>query len=759
MGMPTWWGERRYGIYLDSSLASVPAWSPIGSSAERYRSYLGEAGAGGRDGDRAGDRGGNRDGHDTVAEPLVEVLAHHRSRWGHLDTYDDFAPLLTFDEFDAESWAEFALRCGARYAALTARHHDGWCWWDAPGASRTMVDMGPRRNVLAEFAAACERNDLVLGAFYSLDDGASLDEDTAIVDEVAAAQACDLIDRFGVELLFSNVDRPVAERLTERGAHASRTFTDRLGGISDDVVLDGAIGQLIGADPAHHIASFAYEPPDQIVTEHAWQLCRPVGSSLCHNRTERDAHLLSAVDIVTTLTEVVAKGGNLLLGIGASADGSISGPGRAPLIGAADWIRGHDHLLQGARPWSQWGDTEAHYWTRDKALYVADVAGRGRFGLLGSGDQVVERITRASPGDRNDAAAREELPFDQDEAGVRLVARRPVRRPAREFPTVYRVEMSRREQAGELFDPAPPPTVALAGLLEGAERGSIVQLGDARYHGPARVPPGVTLRGLGPERTTITTHDGRVTVDADARLEHLSLKHLSLERHSLERLELPDAPESAQPGDDVAYDPTAVQLSFTGALATVLGCAIDGLVTVAANDVTIRATRLRRLRADDVHRLRLSHCGFEGDRWTTAVEIFGGGDNEIDSCEFAGYRRAIRVVEASGIEIAGNHIESHHCGVHLERADHAHVHRNLVISTMRAVDVDGGTGAVIDGNAVFDGDSGCVVRGGATDCEISGNHWERCRIGVLGWNAGEIHEFDDHAVDLDEPEHVFTTGP
>ncbi len=263
MGMPTWWGERRYGIYLDSSLASVPAWSPIGSSAERYRSHLGEAGAGAVD--RAGD--------DSVVEPLVEVLAHHRSRWGHLDSYDDFAPLLTFDEFDAETWADFAVRCGARYAALTTRHHDGWCWWDAPGASRTMVDIGPRRNVLAEFAAACERNDLVLGGFYSLDDGASPGEDPATIEEVAVAQACDLIDRYGVELLFSNVDGPVvsrvAERLADRGAHASRAFTDRLDGVADEVVLDGAIGQLIGGDPAHQIASFAYEPPDQIVTDHA----------------------------------------------------------------------------------------------------------------------------------------------------------------------------------------------------------------------------------------------------------------------------------------------------------------------------------------------------------------------------------------------------------------------------------------------------------------------------------------------------------
>ena len=64
--MPTWWNERRFGIFVHSNLATVPAWSPIGEYADWYRSHLGE----------------------DVADvwlhpkPMVEVLAHHRDRWG-----------------------------------------------------------------------------------------------------------------------------------------------------------------------------------------------------------------------------------------------------------------------------------------------------------------------------------------------------------------------------------------------------------------------------------------------------------------------------------------------------------------------------------------------------------------------------------------------------------------------------------------------------------------------------------------------------
>jgi alpha-L-fucosidase len=78
---------------------------------------------------------------------------------------------------------------------------------------------------------------------------------------------------------------------------------------------------------------------------------------------------------------------------------------------------------------------------------------------------------------------------------------------------------------------------------------------------------------------------------------------------------------------------------------------------------------------------------------------------------------------------------------------------------MRAVHVVGGTQAVIDGNAVFDGDSGCVVERGAAGSRVSGNHWERCRIGLLAWDAADVVVRDNHGVDLHEPEHATVTGP
>ncbi len=729
MRMPGWWAERRYGLYLDVSLATVPAWSPIGAPAERYRSHLGEV----------------PDRLAQPSDPLVEVLAHHRDRWGHIAAYDDFAPLLTFDRFDAEEWADLAVRAGAGYTVLTAKHYDGWCWWDAPRTSRTMLSSGPRRNVVAEYAAACERNDLVFGAFYALraqidgsTDGALIDGATA---DVIGSQLSDLVDRYGIEMLFSDIEgRSLGGSAGDGELHA---LADRLG---DRVVVDRAIGDLID-DPGNgradrEIDTYAFDPPAEII-DTPWQLCRPIGLSLCHNRTETEAHQVTGIDIISTLTEVVAKGGNLLLGVGPKADGTISDLDRAPLLDAASWIHAHDRFLRDAKPWTLWGDTGAHFWSSGARVYVADIAGDGHFAGLADADFSVEAVESVTPPTGRMVDDPSEVRFEQDRDGLHLLMPRSMSRNGdRTVPVVYRLDGAPRARAVELFEPAAQTRVALDTLFADARPGTIVQLGDAVYTGPATLPAGVTLRGLGPERTMISTVDGPLSIDAGGRLEHLTVS-------------------GAGPrGDGRGVEPDhEVTVRVTGAGATLLGARIDGAVEITADDTTVRATALSELRTDDAHRLLVSHCQFRGSRWSTAIEIVGGGDHEIDSCEFSGHRRAIRAIETTGIAIAGNHIEAHHCGVHLERAHHAHVHRNLMVSTMRAVDVDGGSHAVIDGNAVFNGDSGCLVRGGAAECEISGNHWERCRVGLLSWNAGPLREQDNQAVDLHEPDHVVVTGP
>ena len=146
MDAPTWSSEQRFGLVVQNSVAAVPAWAPIGYDARYYREYLGEDGSDG----------------------LVEVLAHHRDRWGHVERFDDFVDLLTFERFDADDWARLAADAGMTHVEVHARDPDGWCWWNAPGSDRTTVGRGPRRDVVSELASACDDRNLEFTIRYSL---------------------------------------------------------------------------------------------------------------------------------------------------------------------------------------------------------------------------------------------------------------------------------------------------------------------------------------------------------------------------------------------------------------------------------------------------------------------------------------------------------------------------------------------------------------------------------------------------------------
>ena len=292
-----WWDHRRFGLLVQVSTACVPAWAPVGQYADWYRAHL--------DGDVC----------DTLLHPspMVETIAHHRDRWAHVEHFDDFLPLLTFDEFDPDAWAELARDAGMSYSVMVAKHHDGLCWWDAPNTEHSVLHAGPRRNILAEYAAACARASIEFGTYYSLLDWSDPRYPTCeYVEEVVHPHVLDLVERYGTRMLWGD---------GHWGGGGSHWRSDEL--IESARRIDPT---LIANDrwwsdvPA--VKSFEYRLPPDIVTA-PWEMRRGLGSSFGYNRAERAEHLMTSRSVVALLTEVVAKGGHLLLAVGPDATGRV----------------------------------------------------------------------------------------------------------------------------------------------------------------------------------------------------------------------------------------------------------------------------------------------------------------------------------------------------------------------------------------------------------------------------------------------------
>ena len=83
---------------------------------------------------------------------------------------DDYVGLASrFDpsEFDALRWVRTAKRAGMRYLVFTAKHHDGFCMFDAPGTEYKITRTAFARDVVGELADACRTEEVRFGLYYS----------------------------------------------------------------------------------------------------------------------------------------------------------------------------------------------------------------------------------------------------------------------------------------------------------------------------------------------------------------------------------------------------------------------------------------------------------------------------------------------------------------------------------------------------------------------------------------------------------------
>ncbi|HEY5662722.1 MAG TPA: right-handed parallel beta-helix repeat-containing protein [Ilumatobacter sp.] len=198
---------------------------------------------------------------------------------------------------------------------------------------------------------------------------------------------------------------------------------------------------------------------------------------------------------------------------------------------------------------------------------------------------------------------------------------------------------------------------------------------------------------------------------------------------------------------------------MAGAGAVVLGCEIAGHLGVTADDARIVSCTASGVVVSGADRVDIRRSQFRGMQWDGAVDITGGSGHLVESCEFSDLLAAVRLHRTVRAIVRGNRITARWWGVQLVDTDGTEVTGNAVEHTMRAVDIDGGQLVEVTGNAVVAGDSGCVVQRGATGCTIAGNRWERCRIGLLAWDAGDFRHHDNSITDPGEPDHVVTIGP
>src|SRR6185369_671246 len=70
--------------------------------------------------------------------------------------------------FNAREWVKIAKKAGMKYIVITAKHHDGFAMYHSQASGFNIYDATPfKRDPLKELAAACKKEGIKLGFYYS----------------------------------------------------------------------------------------------------------------------------------------------------------------------------------------------------------------------------------------------------------------------------------------------------------------------------------------------------------------------------------------------------------------------------------------------------------------------------------------------------------------------------------------------------------------------------------------------------------------
>jgi alpha-L-fucosidase len=379
--VPQWWRDAKLGIFVHWTPASIPAYAPV-------------------DGD-IGDLIRRRDKAAMAYSPYAEwyqnslqfphspVAAFHAATYPGR-TYESFAADWErgLEQWDPAAWAASFAATGARYVVLVAKHHDGYCLWPTDVANPNRSGFFSRRDVVGELAAAVRAAGLRFGLYYcggldwTFNDrpiGTFADliaaQPRGSYPAYAAAQTRELIDRYQPSVLWNDISWP--QNVHQLAALANDYYAAVPDGVINDRFMPWSpLWGVLSTKPARWLVDraaarqadrasgfipprppiFDVRTPEYAVFDHVqrtpWECVRGMDHSFGYNQLSVEKDFITKDDLLWTLVDITAKGGNLRLNVGPrGADAQIPDPQRERLGWLGAFTSRNGEALFGTTPW------------------------------------------------------------------------------------------------------------------------------------------------------------------------------------------------------------------------------------------------------------------------------------------------------------------------------------------------------------------------------------------------------------------------
>ena len=341
----------------------------------------------------------------------------HREHYGHPSEfgYKDILPLFKAERWQPDSLVARYKRCGAQYFFVLGNHHDNYDLWDSQYQPWNSKNIGPKRDILAEWAEAAKKQGLPLGISFHADHAWTWFEPSQRYDlegpKAGVYYDGNLTKEDGKGKWWEGLDpqmlyqqnHPMSKGSWDNSAihgqwdwsHGAcppspefvTNFYDRtLDAINrynpDLIYFDVTVlpfyplsdcglkiaahlynknpravvfGKILSEDQKKALTwDVERGAPNQMI-EQPWQTCNCIGDWHYNTGTYNRGYR-SATNMVKQLVDIVSKNGNLLLNIPLRADGTYDEKAAAFLDELEAWMTQNGESIFGTRPWVKFGE-------------------------------------------------------------------------------------------------------------------------------------------------------------------------------------------------------------------------------------------------------------------------------------------------------------------------------------------------------------------------------------------------------------------
>lgn len=282
-------------------------------------------------------------------------------------TYQDFGPQLTMEFFNASAFADLVYAAGAKYFVFTSKHHDGFCNWPSTYTyGWNSMAIGPERDVLRELKDAFDlmHPEIHFGFYYSLyewfhplynkDKNSNWTYREYALNKMLP-EMTELVNLYEPHIFWSDGDWEAQPEYFGSQEFLAWLYNDSP--VKDVVVTNDRWGQ--GTGQTH--GGF-YSGPDRYnpgtLQAHKWENAMTVDiESWGYRRNAILSDILTPTEILSQLVTTVSCGGNILINVGPTKEGTISPIYEERIRQVGDWLSVNGEGIYSSIPWSYQNDT------------------------------------------------------------------------------------------------------------------------------------------------------------------------------------------------------------------------------------------------------------------------------------------------------------------------------------------------------------------------------------------------------------------